>query len=176
MSDVVTPTLQGFYAALLPFIVGVTGLPATSVVQGIQNRASMPPPGFILVQTITRHRLRTNVHTYSTHSTVLTQAIEEGVELGVQIDCYGPQSEDWATMLSTLLRDNVGCTALAPTTQPLYADDARMVPLVDGEEQYEERWSVDAHFQYDPVTTAAQQYADALAITLINVPRSEYPE
>lgn len=174
MTDVVTPTLQGFYGVLVPFILGTLGLTDAQIIQGIQNRAAMPldaptTSGFIVVQTITRHQLRTNLHTYSTDPTQVTQGIEQGVELGVQIDCYGPNSEDWATILSTVLRDNVGCVALAPTAAPLYAEDARMIPLVDGEDQYEERWSLDAHFQYNPVTTAAQQYAEALAITLINV-------
>jgi hypothetical protein len=173
----ISPTLQQVYAALIPFIMTVTGLSASQVVQGLPNRAAMPLPGFISVQALFRHRLRTNVHSYPTIGEPTTVAIEEGVELTVQIDCYGPQTtaevegaEDWATILSTTLRDEYGCTALAPILQPLYADDARMIPLVAGEQQYEERWSVDAHFQYDPQTTVPQQYADALALGLIDVP------
>lgn len=175
---IVTPTLNGVtasvYAALVPFIVAVTGLPATSVIQGLQNRAAMPLPGFIAVQALTRHRLRTNLHDYSVAGAGNVN-IQEGVELAVQIDCYGPSGEDWATMLSSTLRDEYGCNALAPSgVQPLYADDARMIPLVAGEEQYEERWSLDAHFQYNPTTTALQQYAAVLALGLIDVD-VEYP-
>lgn len=174
----VTPTLNGVtasvYAALVPFIMAVTGLPAASVIQGIQNRASMPAPGFIVVQAVTRHRLRTNLHDYSVEAGGNVN-IQEGVELAVQIDCYGPSGEDWATMLSSTLRDEYGCSVLAPSgVQPLYADDARMIPLVAGEQQYEERWSIDAHFQYNPTTTAPQQYADALTLGLIDVD-VEYP-
>jgi len=174
----VTPTLNGaagsVYAALVPFIMAVTGVPAANVIQGLQNRASMPLPGFIVVQAITRHRLRTNIHDYSVASAGDVN-IEEGVELAVQIDCYGPSGEDWATILSSTLRDEYGCNLLLPSgVQPLYADDARMIPLVAGEEQYEERWSLDAHFQYNPTTTAPQQYADALDLTLVDV-EERYP-
>jgi hypothetical protein len=109
--------------------------------------------------------------------------LDEGVELTVQIDCYGPEStdpaavgaEDWASILSATLRDEYGCAQLAPLLSPLWADEARMIPLVDGEEQYEERWSLDAHFQYDPITTIPQQYAATLDLEMIRVPQESYP-
>jgi hypothetical protein len=172
----VTPTLQALYGALVPFIIGVTGLSGAQVIQGVQNRAPMPSPssaGFILVQAINRTRLRTNLHHYSLAPSIEAQ-LEEGVELTVQIDCYGTSACDWADMLSATLRDEYGCTALAPTLSPLYADEARMIPLVDGEDQYEERWMLTAAFQFNPVTTIPQQYADVLDLTLVNVEKA-YP-
>jgi hypothetical protein len=182
-SYVISPQLQsGVYAALVPFITLVTGLAAANVVQGLPNRASMPMPGFISMQAIFRHRLRTNLHLPVNPAGGGTQAIEEGVELSMQIDCYGPQStdeiegaEDWATILSTTLRDEYGVSQLQPAgVVPLYADDARMIPLVAGEDQYEERWSVDARFQYNPQTTIPQQSADVLKLLLLNV-QERYP-
>jgi hypothetical protein len=172
----ISPTLQAAYAALVPFIMTVTGLDASQVVQGLQNRAATPLPGYITMQGITRKRLRTNVHAWPISSDPATETIEEGVEIAVQIDCYSPQgqytvgAEDWANLLSATLRDEYGCTALAPTLQPLYADEARQMPYVAGEDQYEERWSLDAHFQFNPVTTVPQQFADVLDLTLIDVP------
>jgi hypothetical protein len=170
----VTPTLQTVYSALMPFIVGLTGLPPASVIQGIQNRAAMPLPGFILVQALDRHRLRTNIDSMVEANPPISQTMEEGVELRVQIDCYGPSSCDWANMLSATLRDEYGVDALSPTLVPLYADDARMIPLVDAELQYEERWMVEANFQINPVTTIPQQYTDALDLTLVDV-NVDYP-
>ena len=169
--DTVSPSLQAVYTALMAFVVSVTGLPNTSVVQGLPNRAAMPLPGFVVIQALHTRRLRTNIDSWDEISTdPTTQTVEQGLELTVQIDCYGPSSGDWANMLSTLLRDEYGCNALAPSCQPLYADEARMLPLVAGEEQYEERWSLDCRLQMNPVTTIPQQYADVLGIELINVP------
>lgn len=168
----VTPTLQAnVYPALVALIINVTGLPASNVVQGLANRTSMPLPGFVEVQGLFDSRLRTNIDTYDqTNPAPTTKTLEQGLKLTVQIDCFGPQSHDWANMLSTILRDEEGCIALAPSCQPLYADEARMIPLVAGEEQWEERWMVEANLQMNPVVTAPQQYADALELTLINVP------
>ena len=175
MSLAITPTLQQVYAPLVAYVIAVTGLAATQVIQGIQNRGPMPLPGFVLLQAILRKRLRTNIDVWDEVTEPPTKAsISEGVELSVQIDCYGPASCDWANMLSATLRDEYGCTQLAALAstfelQPLYADDARMIPLVDGEHQYEERWSVDARFQINPVTTIPQQYADVVHLTMISV-------
>jgi hypothetical protein len=176
MSLSIAPTLQQVYAPLVAFIIALTGLPATSVVQGIPNRVPMPKPGFVTVQALFRNRLMTNVDLWDEVTEPPIQAaIQDAVELRVQIDCYGPTACDWANMLSATLRDEYGCTQLAAlattfTLQPLYADDARMIPLVDGEEQYEERWSLDARFQINPVTTIPQQYADVVDLTMIDVP------
>jgi hypothetical protein len=166
--------LQSLYAVLVPFVMSVTGLDAAHVVQGLPNRATMPTPGFVSMQALFRKRLRTNIHSQALAPNNAT--LEEGVELTVQMDCYGPQStgsgdgaEDWATILSATLRDQYGCAALAPTMQPLYADEARLIPLIAGEEQYEERWSLDAHFQYNPVITIPQQSADVATIGLVDV-------
>jgi hypothetical protein len=173
----ITPTLQLVYAALTPFIMNVTGLPAAQVVQGIQNRVSMPANGFVNMQALFRKRLRTNVHYPVESGEPTTASIEEGVELVVQIDCYSPAGaytvggEDWANLLSATLRDEYGYDALIGSgLAPLYADEARMIPITDGEDQYEERWSLDAHFQFNPVTTIPQQYANVLDLTLIDVP------
>lgn len=166
----VSPTITVAYTAIVAFIISVTGLADTQVMRGIQNRVSMPLPGFIVVQFLNQHRLRTNINRTGTQSPPSTAALEEAIELAFQIDCYGPQSHGWATMLSTLLRDEYGVNALSPSgVTPLYADDARFMPTVFAEEQYEARWSLDAHFQMNPVTTIPQQYADALELTLVDV-------
>lgn len=166
----IAPVLQTVYTALTAFIMTVTGLASSSVVIGLANRTSMPLPGFVTVQSLHTRRLRTNIDSWGTITPdPTTQTIEQGLELTVQIDCYGPTSCDWANTLSTLLRDNYGCVALAPSCQPLYADEARMIPLVGGEEQYEERWSLDARLQVNPVVTIPQQYAKVLDLTLVNV-------
>jgi len=179
IATAITPTFQQFYAALTAFIMEVTNLPASQVVQGLPNRAPMPLPGFISFQTIMRHRLRTSIDLPQNTADDLA-TITEGVELTVQIDCYGALTQtygpgDWANMLCATLRDNFGCAFFenalgAGIVDPLYCDDARMIPLVAGEDQYEERWSVSAVFQLNPTTTIAQQYAEVLKIQLVNVP------
>lgn len=171
----VTIPQSAVYAALGNFIVAQLGLDAAHVVQGYPNRVAMPVGPFVNMTAISMKRLRTNVDTIPDGSFPTEVSAEQGTQIDVQIDCYGPAAGDWATILTTLLRDNVACVALAPNCQPLYADDPIRSPLVNAEEQYEDRWIVTARIQYNPATVTIQQYADTLGpVGIIDVEVS-YP-
>jgi hypothetical protein len=170
----VTPTIAQVYTALGNFIATQLGLAAAQIVQGYPNRVAMPPTipptgypvGFVVMTGITKKRLRTNIDNYAGTSEIAPApgpvTAEQGQQLDVQLDCYGPNASEWSDILTTLLRDNVGCVALAPYCQPLYADDPTRAPLTNAELQYEDRWIVTARIQYNPVTTTAQTYATVL--------------
>ena len=165
----VAPTLSNVYAALGAFIVGQLGLTAGQVIQGYPNRVAMPTPagsGFVVMTAMAKKRLRTNIDNFAGTSQAAPApgpvTAEQGQQVDIQLDVYGPAASEWSDILTTLLRDNVGCVALAPTCQPLYADDPIRAPLTNAEMQYEDRWIVTARLQYNPVTTTAQTYAVAL--------------
>jgi hypothetical protein len=171
MSFSASPDQDQVYQALETFLTGIlpAGVPVT---RGLPNRSAMPPspPGFVLVQALFENRLRMAIDTF-THggnSPPSNYTVEQGIELPVQIDCYGANSGTWAAIISTLFQDTYGVNALAPNCAPLYCNQARMMPLTNEELQYEERWSADAHLQWNPVITAPQQYADELVLTLRN--------
>jgi hypothetical protein len=171
----VAPILEQIYGVLSPFIQTATGLPAASVVQGLQNRNAMPLPGFVAMTATLKNRLRTNVDSWDTTIDDPTQTTQEqGIQLTVQLDCYGPASSEWSDILATLLRDEVGCAALEPICDPLYCNDPIQAPLTNAEQQYEQRWIVGAVLQYNPVVAVPMQFADALAADVINVDEA-YP-
>lgn len=170
----VTNTLADVYTALGNFIVAQLGLAAGQVIQGYPNRTSMPVGPFVTMSAVLKKRLRTNVDNFAGTSSPAPApgpvTAEQGMQVDVQLDCYGPASSDWSDILTTLLRDNVGCLALAPKCQPLYADDPIRGPLTNSEAQYEDRWIVTARIQYNPVTTTAQTYATVLGpVDIIDV-------
>jgi hypothetical protein len=149
--------------ALGNFVVSVTG---ATVVQGYPNRVAMPVGPFVNMSALSMKRLRTNIDNYA--GTVTSPPApgpvtsEQGTQIDIQLDCYGPSSGDWATILTTLLRDNVGCVALAPNCQPLYADDPIRAPLTTAEEQYLDRWIITVRLQMNPTVTTSQQFASVL--------------
>ena len=177
MSAVITPVADDVFAALGAFIQSIIGS-TFPVVRGTTNRVPMPPstPGFAVMTAIHQDRLATNVDTYVDPypATGQIQNIQSSLQINVQVDFYGAASAAWAATFVTLFRDEYGCTALGPKCQPLYADDALMFPLVDGEEQSEERWLVTAALQYNPVVTTPEQFAAAATVVLINVDEA-YP-
>lgn len=170
-------TLQDVYTDLRTFLLSVlpVGVP---VVQLPVNRASMPAPspGFVGMTVRQPSRIMTNLDKWDAAALAPTAIdIEQAVKLTVKLDCYGADSGDWSVMLSTVLRDEYGVTALAPTLAPLYTDDPKFGPLVDGEEEYEQRWIVEAYLQYNPVVSVPMQFANTAQIAdIINVDEA-YP-
>lgn len=171
MSLSVSPDQVQVYKALVAFLTSIVpaGVP---VLRALPNRTSMPAavPGFVVVQALFTDRLRMAVDTYpaGTAEIPTDYTVEQGIEIPFQVDFYGKHSGTWSAMFSTLFQDTYGCNALAPNCQPLYCNEGRMMPLTDEEKQYEERWCLDAHLQWNPVVTAPQQYADELTLTLID--------
>jgi hypothetical protein len=177
MSLSIAPNHDQIYVALEAFLTGI--LPAgVPVIRGLPNRSSMPSPvpGFVVTQAVYQSRLMMPVDTNVTGGTTppTTSTIQQSIEVPVQIDCYGACSGSWAATVSTTFEDAYGFAALGPSCEPLYANEARMMPLTDEELQYEEKWSVDCHLEWDPVVTVTQQYADALDLTLVDV-QVKYP-
>lgn len=179
----VSPTQDALYRLIKVLVVTATGLDPSLVIQGQPNRAAMPlaAPGFVTMQATTTKRLITNQETYDPTDPNPTEIdIEQGTQLRMQLDLYGASSGDWGVILSTLLRSEYACIALAgadpqnPVVVPLYSGDAFLAPLDDSELQYENRWTIEAILQYNPVTTVPMQFADTLTVTLINVDET-YP-
>jgi hypothetical protein len=134
------------------------------------NRNAIPVGGFISMTPSAQVRLSTNKTVYPPNSSgpggvvVPTDfASTMNTRVDVQLDCYGPPSGDWAQILCNLLRSAYACDWFAANVgfdiTPLYADDPHQMPLVDGEQQYEERWTMNCALQSNPTVTLPQQYA-----------------
>jgi len=155
--DVLFIKLRAFILSLIPDV---------EVIQGLGNRVPMALGGFIAITPGDQERLSTNETTYDVNG---NREVKRSTKYGIQIDCYGPDSSDWATTIETMFRDPYGCDMLAPECQPLYCDQPRQSALTNGEENYEQRWVLTAMLQFNPTITVPQEYADVLTATLIEV-------
>lgn len=95
------------------------------------------------------------------------------VEITVQLDFHGPDGGDNAHRVSTMIRDEYGVdffTALNPAIVPFYADDPQQIPFVNAEQQYEDRWILQACLQFNQqVVNIPQQFAEEVVVGLIDV-------
>jgi hypothetical protein len=183
MSFVVSPLFDDLYTAVRAFLVAALPVSADNVIKWQQNRTAPPPggtalsaSGYATMQIINARRLRTNVDTWDyTDPNPDSIVREQGVRVEMQLDLYGPVSGDWAAIVSTLWRDDYACLALAPTCQPLHADEPIFADFTDSEQQYEQRWIVRAVLQYNPTVSTPSQFADIVEVSpIINVD-VEYP-
>jgi hypothetical protein len=156
-------------AALRSFLLAV--LPdGTQVVAGLDNRVPEPiDTDFVVMTPVLRERLSTNVTMYRAGNPDATGAkeVRQTTKLTVQLDIHGPAGADNAQLVTTLWRDGTACEALAATEldlAPLFANEARQIPFMNGEQQVEARWSVDLVMQVNPAITVPQDSAAALEI------------
>ena len=161
MSVTIDITDQDVFTAMVALL--ATFLPAdTQVVQGQDNQVAMPAGGFVLLTSGGMTRMGTNVESYSIINQ--TKSIVVSTRYAVAIDLVGPLSQSWAMQLQTLFRDEYATSLMPANIQPLYADDPVQIPLVAGEAQYEQRWRVQAHLEYNPTITTAQQSATSISV------------
>lgn len=100
----------------------------------------------------------------------------------VEIDFHSPDTlaGDFAQIVSTAIRDEFGVDFFAGLAAPLngvvplYADDPHQVPFINAENQYEWRWILEAKVEVDQSIRVPQQFADAVDLTLVDVP-AVYP-
>lgn len=145
---------QDVFRALVVFF--RTFLPSTvEVVQAQDNRVPMPKGGFVAMNNIGMDRLSFNIDGYDAVNqgkTILTPT-----KFDMQLDFYGPIAQEWAMKTVALFRDEYATEIFPANIQPLYADDPTQIPLIDGEDQYEQRWRLAATLQYNPILSTSQQ-------------------
>lgn len=172
MTTTVSPDQDAIYTTVRAFVLSLI---SCEVVQGLGNGVPTPPGGFISMTATAQTRLSTNISRYNDPvTTVGTRAVRKSTSYAIQLDCFGPQSSDWATMIEQMWRDEYGCEMLAPNMQPLYCDEPKQMALVDGEQQYEQRWIVSAVLQFNPTVAVSQEFAGEVVVTPVSVD-AEFP-
>ncbi len=161
----INPTNDALFIALREFILSIVA--GVEVVQGLGNGVAMPEGPFVCLTASGQRRLATNESTYD--GLTEERSVKQSTEYSIQVDCYGPESGNHATAITMMLRDAYACDMLAPHgCQPLYSSDPTQSALVNGEENYEQRWMLTAVLQFNPVITVVQQFADALDVGFVN--------
>ena len=97
--------------------------------------------------------------------------VEQDTQYTVQLDIHGPSSADNAQIISTLFRDQYATSQFALSgleMAPFYADDPKQIPFINGEQQYEDRWVIDAVMQINPVVSVPLQFASQLEVAGIH--------
>ena len=96
----------------------------------------------------------------------------------MQLDIHGPNSADNTQTIATLFRDDYAIAQLTNQFQvkesglsivPLYTDDAKQIPFINSEQQYELRYVLDVYLQANQVVAPPQQYFQKAEVALEEV-------
>lgn len=179
----INPNQSVVFTALRSFLLGLpllfdsTQQNGVVIIQGQANRAAEPKePDHVVIWPLRAVRLETNIDTFAGGTalgpnTAITYM--QPTHFTIQLDVHGPFSMDNAQIISTLFRDQYAVDAFATANQgdivPLYADDPRQVPFMNAEDQYENRWIIEANIQVNQlVSSVPQQSANTLQVGLID--------
>lgn len=142
------------------------------IISGQFNRASLPRPPLIILQTINEERLSLNESCYTARHKI----IHNYTKICVQVDFYGTESikahkmakafemrfnDDWAYNLFKEESQN--------TIFNLYSQNLRNSLFIDSESQYADRYTMDVFLEYHPEYGMCQESAIELRMPLIPV-------
>jgi hypothetical protein len=136
------------------------------IIRGQQNRVSPPVDAFVELTEILQLDLETPI--------VCTQFANSQISIlgpkriDIQVDFYGISAGDQCAAVKGVFRTEYAVDQFPDGIAPLYCTDGRQAPLITGEEQYETRWTLTASLQYNPAVYLPMQFADALAVALID--------
>jgi hypothetical protein len=167
-------TLDSVFTTLRDFLLGI--LPSqVEVVQGQANRVPMPQgDDFIVMTPIRFEKLAQTVHEVTAPTSPApalgTDEISRSTAIHIQLDVYGGQADANASTITTLFQDSYGAEAMAGSgIAPLYAEDPFQLPLVAGEQQWIQRWTVRIGLHGHIAVTVPQAFADTLITELSEV-------
>lgn len=101
--------------------------------------------------------------------------LEAGSKFVVQLDFHSYDlnaAADMAATVQAVFRDPYSYAFFDPAESgvaPLYADDPRLVPFVNENQQVESRWILEAEMQVNQTVRVQAEYADAISVEIISV-------
>lgn len=163
--DAVIDALKAF---LQPFVGA-----STPIVRAQQNRVAPPtvpgqpdPLAFVSLRDLMQMDLETPAMNQSLDPTIQQATVSTPTQITIQIDFFGVSSGDWIRAVKAVYRSCYAPDQFPDGIKPLYCDDGHQIPLVTGEEQYENRWALTAQLQYNPLIIVPQQSATVLETSI----------
>jgi hypothetical protein len=156
-------TESDLYKALGDFLQGL--FVDAQIERTQQNGVPMPRGEFITMTALNSAGLSTGVVNYTAPAAagMGQQHMTRTTQWQCQLDFYGASAERNALLLATLYRSEYATDALRRSggvLTPLYCSDPRQTTLINGEQQYEPRWTLDIQAQINPVVSAPLAFFD----------------
>ncbi len=174
----IAPTQANIQKSLRNFLIDILVIDPQDIIAAQVNRVPEPNGADFIVFTPLRYeRLETDIETFDGLSSLLN--FRQPTKVTMQLDIHGPNSAENASLVSTLFRSSLAVDLFEGYglgVVPFYADDPKQLPFINAEQQYENRWVVEAAMQFNAQTSNIdQQSATTLDVGIISVD-AEYPQ
>lgn len=154
-------TIDNIIDVLADFVEPICG----KVQQAQVDRIPMPKGQFCIMTPLKPKRLSTTREIKQDTGDPATSAMgyTEVRQLDIQIDIYGDGAADRATALETVFSSDYAYQKIKSIDNrlaPLYTSDAFNAAMINGESQYQERWTITVTVQPQITVTVPQDYFD----------------
>lgn len=148
------------------------------VFKGFQNLTATPPGSYVIISPGVKVRFEQGTRDYDPANGLAL--LGRHTQYAYQVDCYGPLGPDWADTISIAWRSLWSCDQLAlvagqPVT-PLYADEPQQLNIVNGELQYEQRFTLKLVLQTNQVVAVPQDFFTDVTLDIQVPPADLLPE
>ena len=135
------------------------------------NRVPMDKGAFCILTPLRFKRLSTSREINKDTGSQSTSAIgfTEVRQADIQVDIYGDNAGDRAISLETLFRTGYAydaIKALDVRVAPLYSTEAVQAPMINAENQWQERYTITVSLQVHITIDVPQDYFDAVNFTI----------
>lgn len=141
----------------------VSGCP---IVRGQQNRVAPPPGAFVKLTEVLQVGLSTPIVCNQFANS--QQSIMGKKRIDIQVDFYGPAAGEQIAAVTGTYRTEWCASQFPAGIAPLYCSDPRQAPLTTGEQQYDDKWTMTASLQFNPVVYVPVQFATALKMNIVD--------
>ena len=146
-----------------------------------QNRIPMPTGNYIIMTPMGPIGLSTNRIDYQADPTTLSgsQLTSRTTEWRCQLDFYGDAAQENANIIATMTRSEYACEIFRAGTSgivPFYCTDPFQNTMVNGEDQFENRYTCEFHAQINPIITTSMEFFNSVNIVTKEVDATFPPE
>lgn len=159
----VSITIDDVINQLADFIQDFIG--STQIVRAQVNRVPLPKPSAVVLTELMQQDLAVSAGEWFGDDDEI--AVHSQKLLAVQIDFYGQSAGDWCSAVRAVCRTEYASSKFSNGISILYCDDGIQSPLISGEQQWVQRWTLTVSIQYNPIVKVAQQFADELGLNLV---------
>lgn len=143
-----------------------------NVFKGFQNNTATSLGSYVIVSPGVNMRQDSLRHDYDSVTGKVFN--RRHTTYSYQVDCFGPAGPDNATIVSIAWRTMTACDALeGKAITPLYADEPTQLNIVNGENMYEQRFSLKLYAQINQTVTQDQDFFGGPVPIVVEAPPAD---
>lgn len=177
MSATISITQDDLTAALRGFLLSLVD---AEVFLSQENNSPMPIGDFVTMTPMFITGLSTNRVSYNDPGVGQgSEQTQRSNQWRCQLDFYGNSAQDMAAIVGTMIRSEYASEWFRQNNMPvtpLYAGEPHQTTMINAEQQYENRWTLDFIAQFNAVVTTPLYFFDEIKVTAIAADLKYPPE